>query len=187
MVVKRLKDENTAKPIIASFGYTLSREVVGEWCWHVPSSWFYRGASCPYVFVSFLFSSPLSFPGLNCYFSPRFHLKWIRFPTKKTSTSPKGGQSWRPTKRFVSISIEIHRAPPYVMRILVASWENILQLLSLSVSSFIVLPSSSSFDSFSTSPQTGNIRTKRFIDSNGICESFTTQSLSSFFYPIMQG
>lgn len=49
------------------------------------------------------------------------------YPTKKTS-SPKGGQSWRPTKRFVSISIEIH-ALPYVMRILVASWEKILQLL----------------------------------------------------------
>lgn len=41
-------------------------------------------------------------------------------------------------------------------------------------------PFFSSFDS-STSPQTGNVRTKRFIDSNGICESFTTQFLCCAF------
>lgn len=57
------------------------------------------------------------------------------YPTKKTS-SPKGGQSWRPTKRFVSISIEIH-ALPYVMRILVASWEKILQLLLRDLTTYL--------------------------------------------------
>lgn len=121
------------------------------------------------LFFFFLSSTP----------SISFEMK-LCVPVRK-HPPPAGGQSWCPTKRFVSISIEIY-TPPYLMR---GSWtrpgrflRNHLRIGAFPFFPLLLSPFSFSSHSFIVRRhrKTGNIYMNRFIDSSGICNSFNSFS-----------